>query len=90
MQVTVAVVGSRHEATLVVGMLEAHGVRAWSSADDAGGVDLALQSQGVRVLVDEADVPMARELLGEDAAPEPPRPNSFQRWLARLLGSSPR
>ncbi len=63
MDVVVAVVGSRVEAELMVGMLTAHGVRARVSADDVGGVDLALQAQGVRVLVPAEDEDDARVLL---------------------------
>ena len=49
--VSVAVVASRTEAELIVGMLRSHGLRAAVSADDAGGEEPQLQLQGVRVLV---------------------------------------
>jgi Putative prokaryotic signal transducing protein len=65
--VPVAVVGSRAEAELIVGLLRSGGVRADISADDAGGQEPQLQLQGVRVLVAAADEAAARELL---AAPE--------------------
>lgn len=83
----VAVVGSRQEAELIVGMLKNHGLRAAISADDAGGVDLALQAQGVRVLVPERDLSKARRLLA-DEVPSDREPNRFQRLLIRVLGGS--
>jgi type III secretory pathway lipoprotein EscJ len=85
--VVAAVVGSRQEAELIVGMLRSHGIRAAVSADDAGGVDVALQAQGVRVLVPDGDMSAARRLLQTEP---PPRrePNRVQRLLIRLLGGS--
>jgi Putative prokaryotic signal transducing protein len=61
--VPVAVVPSRTEAELIVGMLRSNGVTAAVSADDAGGQDPQLQLQGVRVLVAAADEASARRLL---------------------------
>ena len=61
--VSVAVVASRTEAELIVGMLRSHGLRAAVSADDAGGQDPQLQLQGVRVLVAPSDEDSARRLL---------------------------
>jgi len=61
--VSVAVVASRTEAELIVGMLRSHGLRAAVSADDAGGQEPQLQIQGVRVLVAPADEASARQLL---------------------------
>ena len=68
--VPVAVVGSRTEAELIVGMLRNNGVRAVVSADDAGGTEPALQTQGVRVLIARQDEALARRLLAaaDDAA----------------------
>ena len=57
--VSVAVVASRTEAELIVGMLRSHGVSAAVSADDAGGQYPQIQVEGVRVLV----APSARRLL---------------------------
>ncbi|MGY1616561.1 putative signal transducing protein [Geodermatophilus sp. SYSU D00691] len=68
--VTVAVVGSRIEAELIVGLLRAHGLRAGAVTDDAGGQEPQLQLDGVRVLVPAADADAARRLL-DDAAPAP-------------------
>jgi hypothetical protein len=68
--VAVAVVASRTEADLIVGLFRAHGVRAAVSADDAGGQEPQLQVDGVRVLVAPADEAIARQLLAatsEDA-----------------------
>jgi len=61
--VIVAVVNSRIEAELIVGMLNSHGLRAIYSADDVGGQEPQLQMDGVRVLVALADEAMARRLI---------------------------
>lgn len=81
----VAVAANRAEADLIVGMLRSHGLRAATSADDAGGVDPALQAQGVRVLVPDAQAAQARKLLREEPT-APVRQNRFQRWVIRALG----
>jgi hypothetical protein len=87
--VPVAVVTSRIEAELIVGMLRDHGLAAAVSADDAGGQEPALQMQGVRVLVASADEAAARQLLGAAAGPpsKTGQPNAFQRWISGLLGA---
>jgi Putative prokaryotic signal transducing protein len=69
--VTVAVVTSRAEADLIVGLLRSNGLRAVVSADDAGGQDPQLQLQGVRVLVAPADETAARRLLAEGETADP-------------------
>ena len=61
--VPVAVVTSRTEAELIVGMLRNNDLRAAVSADDAGGQYPALQTEGVRVLVAPSDEAAARRLL---------------------------
>ena len=61
--VTVAIVGSRTEAELAVGLLRSNGLRAGYSADDAGGQEPQLQLQGVHVLVARSDEATARKLL---------------------------
>ena len=61
--VPVAVVPSRIEAELIVGMLRSNGVRATVSADDAGGQQPPLQIGGVRVLVPRSDAEAARRLI---------------------------
>ena len=63
--VPVAVVPSRTEAELIVGMLRNHDVRAAALADDAGGLEPALQVQGVRVLVAPSDEALARRLIAD-------------------------
>jgi uncharacterized membrane protein len=68
--VPVAVVPSRTEAEIIVGMLRSNGLTAAVSADDAGGQDPQLQIQGVRVLVAASDEASARQLLA--AADENP------------------
>lgn len=85
MTAVVAVVGSRQEAELIVGMLRNHDVHAAVSADDVGSVDLALQAQGVRVLVPDSEASRARQLLGDEPATATGL-NRFQRLLVRLLG----
>ncbi len=90
MSVTVAIVGSRAEAELIVGMLRNHGIKAYASADDLGGVDLALQAQGVRVLVSDIDGQAAKRLLPHsDPIPSQTKPlNSLQRWFITMLGGN--
>jgi Putative prokaryotic signal transducing protein len=65
--VPVAVVASRTEAELIVGLLRSNGLNAAVSADDAGGQDPQLQLQGVRVLVAPDDESAARRLLADGA-----------------------
>jgi Putative prokaryotic signal transducing protein len=67
--VPVAVVSSRVEADLIVGLLDSNNVRAAVSADDLGGEDPALQLQGVRVLVAPGDEASARRLLADVDTP---------------------
>jgi hypothetical protein len=62
-RVSVAVVGSRTEAELIVGLLHSHGLRAVVSADDAGGQYPQWQAEGVHVLVAPSDEASARQLL---------------------------
>ena len=63
--VSVAVVATRTEADLIVGMLRSYGLRAAVSADDAGGQEPQLQLQGVRVLVAPDDEATARQLIAD-------------------------
>lgn len=63
--VPVAVVASRIEAELIVGMLRNNGLTAAVSADDAGGQEPQLQVQGVRVLVPLSEEASARRLLAD-------------------------
>ena len=73
--VSVALVGSRIEAELIVGLLRSHGVNAAFAADDVGGQEPQLNiSQGVRVLVPPADEDLARRLIAgqhSDAETDP-------------------
>jgi hypothetical protein len=66
--VSVAVVASRIEAELAVGLLRANGLKAAFAADDAGGQEPQLQMQGVQVLVAPSDEAAARQILAEAAA----------------------
>jgi hypothetical protein len=59
----VAIVTSRTEAELIVGLLRNNDLTAAVSADDAGGQEPQLQVQGVRVLVAPSDEETARRLL---------------------------
>ena len=61
--VPVAVVTSRTEAELMVGLLRSYGLDAAVSADDAGGQEPQLQLGGVRVLVPRSEEAEARRLL---------------------------
>jgi hypothetical protein len=61
--VSVAVVSSRIEAELIVGLLRTHGVGAAVRTDDAGGQEPQWQLNGVHVLVPADDEHTARELL---------------------------
>jgi hypothetical protein len=63
--VPVAVVGSRAEADLIVGLLNSNGLGAFAATDDAGGQEPQWQLQGVRVLVAAADEAAARRLLAD-------------------------
>jgi len=63
--VTVAVVPTRAEADLIVGLLLANDIGAAVSADDAGGQQPQLQMDGVRVQVAPDDEAAARQLLAE-------------------------
>src|SRR5215813_4887083 len=67
--VSVAVVASRTEAELIVGMLRSNGLRAAVAADDAGGQEPQLQLQGVRVLVAPSEEAEARQLIAEAKYP---------------------
>jgi hypothetical protein len=68
--VPVAVVNSRTEAELIVGLLRAGRLRAAVAADDAGGQEPQLQLQGVRVLVAPSDEALARRLLAATEGPD--------------------
>lgn len=83
--VSVKTFANRPEAELARGMLEAAGIHAVVTADDAGGMrpELAF-SRGVRLLVAVEEVERASTLL---AAQEPPERAAERRMLgARLRG----
>jgi hypothetical protein len=62
----VARASSTTEAELIVGMLEANGIAATVSADDAGGLEPQWQlTQGVRVLVAPEDTDEAQRLVAD-------------------------
>lgn len=61
-----AVASSTVEAQLIVGMLEANGIPATVSADDAGGQEPQWQlTDGVRVLVSGDDLSEAQRLISQ-------------------------
>ena len=61
-----AVVSSTVEAQLIVGMLEANGIPATVSADDAGGQEPQWQlTGGVRVLVSGDNLSEAQRLISQ-------------------------
>ena len=60
--VPAAIVTSRTEAEVIVGMLRNYDLGAVVSADDVGEQDPALQNQGVRVLVAPSGEAAARQL----------------------------
>jgi len=70
--VSVAVVSSRTEAELIVGLLDSEGLQAAVSADDVGGQEPQLQLQGVRVLVSASDAAPARRVLADAAVTTEP------------------
>jgi hypothetical protein len=70
--VPVAVVGSRIEADLIVGLLRSHGLRAAAVTDDAGGQEPQWQLEGVRVLVPSSEAADARRLLADADEEAPP------------------
>jgi hypothetical protein len=84
--VPVAVVTSRTEAELIVGMLRNNDLSAAVSADDAGGQEPELQLQGVRVLVDPSDEVAARRLLAA-AGDTPPPPTGQAPFSGGRAGS---
>ena len=61
---------NREDAELLRGVLEANGVRAFVTSDDARGLQPALELvRGVRLLVAEEDEARAREILQAMSAP---------------------
>lgn len=65
--VSIAVFGSRMEATVACNLLESNGIQAAVFADDAGGLFPPL-GEGVRLVVRQEDADRARAIL--DAPPE--------------------
>ena len=55
---------TRQEAEIVQGALASEGIESVVSADDAGGAYPFDLTGGVRLLVDEADVERATEIVG--------------------------
>ncbi len=82
------IASSRIEAELILGRLKSGGVRAVISADDEGGMNLALQQGRVRILVSKEDESEAHRILEESFGQtrNTKSPNRFQKWLWKLLG----
>lgn len=82
------IASSRIEAELIVGRLRSGGVRAHISADDEGGMNLALQQGRVRILISPEDEGDAHRILEESRSEIRNRklPNRFQIWLWKRLG----
>lgn len=82
------VVGSRIEAELIVGRLKSSGVSAFISADDEGGMNLALQPGRVRILVLQEHADKARRTISEFNSENKPtnEPTRFHKWLWKMLG----
>ncbi|MGQ9689449.1 MAG: putative signal transducing protein [Desulfobaccales bacterium] len=66
---------NRLEAEMAAGLLEAEGIQAFVSADDAGGAYPPLQHlRGVRLLVFPEDESRAREILSDWRQPHHQEP----------------
>jgi len=64
--VSIAAVPQRALGQPLVDLLQDHGIPAWINSDDCGGVDPALNFvNGTHVMVPEADVPRAQQLVHE-------------------------
>jgi hypothetical protein len=57
--------GNRFEAEIGKSLLDANGIEAFVSADDAGGLYLPFQG-GAKLLVPSKQVEKARKILGND------------------------
>ena len=68
---TVATVPTHAEADLIVGLLQAYDIPAFTASDDAGGAYPGLGFAGVRVVVDEADLEQARAVLEQTTGGPP-------------------
>ncbi len=80
------VASSRIEGELILGCLRTGGIRAHISADDEGGMNLALQPGRVRILVSGEDEAAAHRMLEDTKVAEKGTPIKFQKWLWKLLG----
>lgn len=82
------VVGSRIEADLIAGRLKSSGVRAHVSADDEGGMNLAIQPGRVQLLVSQRDAAKARRVLSDLKQENKPtkEPSRLQKWFWKILG----
>jgi hypothetical protein len=64
--VIIQVEGDETKALIEVGFLQSHGIEALIQEDDAGNQLPSLEStQGVKILVSEAQAELARSLLSE-------------------------
>jgi hypothetical protein len=68
---TVATVPTHAEADLIVGLLQAYDIPAFTASDDAGGAYPGLGFAGVRVVVDAADAEQALAVLEQTTGGQP-------------------
>jgi hypothetical protein len=85
-----AIAGSRVEAQLIAGLLEANGILAIVSTDDAGGQEPQWQlTEGVRVLVATDDLARAQVVISEASAGQTPTQDPYRSHDQEHLGDAP-
>jgi hypothetical protein len=81
------VFNSEVEAEMSRAQLEASGIEAFVSKDDAGGMRPHLQlSQGVRLLVSPEDVEVAKEILHKDGSNQESDLGKTETWQCTGCG----
>jgi hypothetical protein len=77
------------EAEMSRAQLEASGIEAFVSKDDAGGMRPHLQlSQGVRLLVSQEDVDAAREILHKEGSHQASDLGNTETWQCTACGET--
>ncbi len=80
---------SEVEAEMSRAQLEASGIEAFVSKDDAGGMRPHLQlSQGVRLLVSQEDVDVAREILKKEGPNQESALGNTESWRCTRCGET--
>ncbi len=83
------VFNSEVEAEISRAQLEASGIEAFVSKDDAGGMSPYLQlSQGVRLLVSQEDVDVAREILRKEGSNQEADLGNTETWQCTGCGET--